>query len=193
MPERLFRLYQRKRVININVNMLVAGLIAIALAKYPVKWISDAIGPERTIIITLIAYALDALLDVVVYFGLHWVANHWRPVKPRTEKDRRHHAAPKPNYIADVGRVQAERIALVPLFAAIAMGGMWALQHFAQMSASWAFVVAYVSAIVTTRVVHTLWGLRSGTLVDHHKRANGQAPDGSVDGPSHESSPDRAA
>jgi len=172
---RAFRLYQRKRVININVNVVVAGLIAIALAKFPVHAISQWIGPEHKVWISLIAYALDTTCDVAVYFGLHWVANHWLPTKPRSEAEQVHHAAPKPHFIRDVAHVQAERMALVPVFAMVAMGGMWALQHFLEWQASWAFVAAFVAAIFTTRVLHTLLGLYTGTFLDNHERARRKA------------------
>jgi len=185
---RAFRLYQRKRVININVNVVVAGLIAIALAKFPVHFISEWIGPEHKFWISLIAYALDTICDVAVYFGLHWIANHWLPTKPKSDVELQYHEAPKPNFLRDVGRVQAERMALVPVFALVAMGGMWALQHFQGWQASWAFVAAFVAAIFTTRVLHTLLGLYTGTFVDHHKRAPFDHPAESPAGPPDEQS-----
>lgn len=168
---RAFRLYQRKRVININVNVVVAGLIAIALAKFPVHYISEWIGPERKVWISLIAYGVDFVFDIAVYFGLHWIANHWLPTKPKSEADQRHHEAPKPHFLRDVFKIQAERLALVPVFAIVAIGGMWALQHFSAWRASWAFVAAFVAAIITTRVLHTLLGLYTGTFLDNHERA----------------------
>ncbi|RMH10880.1 MAG: hypothetical protein D6695_10610, partial [Planctomycetota bacterium] len=36
MTRRVFRLYQRHKLININVNVAAAGLLAILVAKYPV-------------------------------------------------------------------------------------------------------------------------------------------------------------
>ncbi|MFT5423001.1 MAG: hypothetical protein ACI89L_000774 [Phycisphaerales bacterium] len=168
---RIFRLYQRKRLININVNVVVAGLIAIALAKFPVHFVSEWIGDDRKVLISIIAYGIDFVFDIAVYFGLHWIANHWLPTKPKSEAELRHHQAPKPHFFRDVFKVQAERMALVPVFAIVSMGGMWALQHFLEWQASWAFVAAFVAAIFTTRVLHTLLGLYTGTFLDHHERA----------------------
>jgi len=164
MPHRrAFRFYQRKRVVNINFNILAAGLITIAIVKFPVMWISAWIGPEQKLLISVIAYTLDVVIDVLVYYALHWVANHWNPhghhpVHDQRPRDRR--------FFRDASRVQAERIALVPIFMIVAMGGMWALQKYALISASWAFVYAFVMAMITTRVIHTLWGYRSGTFDD---------------------------
>ncbi len=163
MPQRVFKFYQRKRVVNINLNILAAGFLAIALAKFPVMYISEWIGPEKKFLISVIAYAIDTVLDVLVYYALHWVANSWNPQGHLPKSDKR----PKSRrFMHDATRVQAERMALVPIFMVIAMGGMWALQKFAEMSASWAFVTAFVSAMITTRILHTFWGYRSGTFKD---------------------------
>ncbi|MEX0876162.1 MAG: hypothetical protein WD114_01775 [Phycisphaerales bacterium] len=163
MHQRFFKFYQRKRVVNINLNMLAAGFLAIALVKLPVKWIGDWIGPEHKLLITAIAYALETVADVVVYYALHWMANHWNPQGNLPKHDNR----PKSRrFIQDATRLQAERMALIPIYILIGPGGMWALQKFAGVQHSWAFVIAFVSAIITTRVIHTLWGLRSGTFKD---------------------------
>ncbi|MFG0305541.1 MAG: hypothetical protein ACF8Q5_04935 [Phycisphaerales bacterium JB040] len=176
MPTRLFRLYQRKRIINIHVNAVMAGLLAIALAKLPVRWVGIWIGEDQPFLNALAAYAIDSVFDVAVYFGLHWVANHWTPLRPRSRADVRHRRATKPSFLRDVATVQAERIVLVPVFAAVGIGGMWALQKHAGWDTpserSWAFVVAFVSGIVVTRLLHTLLGLWTGSFVDHHDRAS---------------------
>lgn len=145
MHRRFVRFYQRSRLVNINLNLVVAGLIAIALAKYPVMLIAQWLGPENKLKITILAYALDTVLDVCVYFALHWVANHWRPSTPRQgahSKPAQH----RRNFLLDAGRVQAERMVLVPVFAAVSMGMMYGLQKYAGMTASWAFVYSFASA-----------------------------------------------
>ena len=174
MPGRLFRLYQRKRIININVNAVVAGLLAIALAMYPVRWIGDLFEKDQAFLKSLGAYGIDSIFDVAVYFALHWVANHWNPLKPKSQQDIRHQKASKPNYLRDVATVQAERLALVPVFAAVSIGGMWALQRFVGWDSGGmlklAFVMSFITGIVTTRILHTFLGLWTGTFVDHHER-----------------------
>lgn len=163
MPRRAFKYYQRKRVVNINVNILAAGLLSIAIAKVPVMYISAWIGPDHKFLISVIAYVLDTTIDVLVYYGLHWIANHWNPRGnlPKQSDQPKHR-----KFMQDATRVQAERMALVPIFMLVAMGGMWALQHYMQVSASWAFVFAFVAAMLCTRVVHTFWGYHSGTFKD---------------------------
>lgn len=163
MPIRFFKFYQRKRVVNINLNILAAGFLAIALAKFPVMLIGDWIGPEHKFVITVIAYLVDTVLDVVVYYALHWVANHWNPDGHLPKHDDR----PKSRrFVQDATRIQAERMALMPVYIVIGPGGMWALQKFYDVSHSWAFVIAFVSAIIATRIIHTIVGLRTGTFRD---------------------------
>tara|TARA_R110000737_G_scaffold2923_8_gene8786 strand:- start:44804 stop:45394 length:591 start_codon:yes stop_codon:yes gene_type:complete len=164
MPKRVFKLYQRKRIINVNVNILAAGLISIALTKYPIHWISLWIGEDKRFLISVIAYVLDTIMDVCVYYGLHWIANHWNPHGHHPEIDQR---SKYKNFAREATRVQAERAALVPVFMLVAMGGMWALQKYAEIRASWSFVFAFIAAMLVTRVIHTVWGYRTGTFQDN--------------------------
>lgn len=164
MPKRVFKLYQRKRVININVNILAAGLISIALTKFPIHWISAWIGEDQKFYISVIAYALDTTMDFLVYFALHWLANHWNPHGHHPETDQK---TKLKKFAKEATRVQAERIALVPVFMLLSMGGMYALQRFAEISASWSFVIAFISAMLVTRVIHTIWGFKTGTFKDN--------------------------
>lgn len=177
MARRLVRFYQRSRLLNINLNLVVAGLIAIALAKLPVMWIAGWLGPEQKMLITVIAYALDTVLDVMVYFGLHWIANHWRPSAVHGREPKPERPKHRKNFLLDAGRVQAERMVLVPVFAVVSMGMMYGLQKFAGMSASWAFVYSFMSAIVVTRTLHTISGIWTGTFKsDQHYFAERTAP-----------------
>lgn len=162
MPKRVFKLYQRKRVVNINLNILAAGILAIVLIKFPVMFISKWIGPEHKLLISVIAYVLDTIVDVMVYYALHWIANHWDPnnLKDQSKLPK------KRRFIHDATRIQAERMALVPIFMFVAIGGMWAIQEFFSIGASWALIYAFVSAMLITRIIHTFWGYRSGTFKD---------------------------
>lgn len=163
MPQRVFKYYQRKRVVNINLNIVAAGFLAIALAKFPVMYVGNWIGTEHKLMIAGAAYLIDTFIDVCLYYLLHWVANHWNP-NGHLPKDKDRPKSRK--FVHDATRIQAERMALVPIFIAIGPGGMWALQKFAGISHSWAFVIAFASAIITTRILHTIWGYRSGTFKD---------------------------
>lgn len=156
MPVRLFHLYQRSRVFNINFNVVAAGLLAILIAKYPVALVSTWIGPEHKFLITICAAVLDMIADVLLYYGLHWLANHWRPAsrRPKVRKSRR-------AFFKDATLIQFERAILSPLYYVIAGGLMYLLQHMG-IKPSWAFVWGFASAIIVTRIVHTIWGYRTG-------------------------------
>lgn len=168
MWRRLFNLYQRKRVVNINVNVTFAGLAALLLAMWPVAWVGEWLGPDRKLWIAVAAYFIDMVFDFTVYFSLHWLANHWKPGNP-TPIDR----ARVVHFASDALLVQAERVILVPLFALLAIGGMTLLQHHTDLGPKKSFVVTYVLAILITRVLHTIIGYRTGSFNDrkHHRRA----------------------
>lgn len=161
MPDRLFKLYQGKRVVNINLNVIAAGLLAIALAKFPVAWTAEWIGRENKFVISLAAYGIDMVFDLIVYFGLHWIANQWKPGDPEPVDKQR-----VGRFFADALVIQAERMVLVPVFAAIAIGGLWMLQYKTDIGVGWLFVITYVIAILVTRVLHTIMGYRTGSFDD---------------------------
>lgn len=165
MPDHLFRLYQRKKIINVNVNIACAGLAAIILSAYPVHVVAGLIGQwlgeGYAWLGTIAAALIDGAVDVGIYFGLHWVANHWKPLRPRSDADRRHYER-RENFWKTATFIQAERYLLSPIFYIVAMGGMWLLNTQAGMAHGTAFIIAFSCAIVCTRVIHTMWALRTG-------------------------------
>ena len=170
MTRRLFSLYQRKRWININVNAITAAAVStlmvmglIWILKHPLNATWSHLG------FTVFALLADIVLDVACFLALHWVANHWRPVKGRTEKECAQLDAKRPNSLFDMIRVQTERLAIGPLYYLLASGGMLALLH-AGVHPSWATGIGYGTAIIITRTLHTIWGLRTGSYRDHHAR-----------------------
>lgn len=166
MPDRLFKLYQRKKIVNINVNIIVAGLAAIAISAWPVQltvhFIQNRLGWHATWIETVVAMMIDGVVDVAIYFGLHWIANHWRPLRPLSPEDETDRHADKGSFWRTATFVQAERYLLSPIFYLVAMGGMWLLRDNTDLAVKWAFMISFTIAIITTRVIHTIWGLRTG-------------------------------
>jgi len=166
MPAHLFKLYQRKKIININLNIIFAGLAAIAISAWPVQlavhFIQDELGWHAKWIEPVVAALIDGVVDIAIYFGLHWIANHWRPLKPRTPEDECDLCADKGSFWKTATFIQAERYLLSPIFYLIAMGGMWLIRHHTDMAVKWAFAISFTVAILTTRVIHTMWGLRTG-------------------------------
>lgn len=183
MPRQLFHLYQRSRVFNINFNVIAAGMLAILIAKYPVMLVSEWIGPEHKFWITVCAAVLDMIADVLLYYGLHWLANHWRPAsrRPKVRKSKR-------AFFKDATLIQFERAILSPLYYVVAGGLMYFLQH-QGIKPSWAFVWGFASGIFVTRIVHTIWGYRTGRFKND---PNEFAPLGDI-AVSHDPSPSQAA
>ena len=166
MPRRLFQLYQRKRIVNINANIIAAGLLAIAFSKIVVHLTEAAVPDGTAIFFTIVAVVSDMAFDVAVYYALHWIANHWKPLTPRTEKDKRHHEKKPPPFFKDASLVQFERIILAPVYYLIAAGLMYTLQKHTGFRPGWALVIAFPVGLLTTRVLHTWYGIKSGRFAD---------------------------
>ncbi|MFG0327344.1 MAG: hypothetical protein ACF8SC_08800 [Phycisphaerales bacterium JB037] len=162
MHERLFKLYQNKKIININVNIIAAGLLAIAVAKLPVYWVTTWIGDGPKWLKVVCAMAIDGAADILIYFLLHWFANHWTPPWVKTPDPSDDPIVDPASFWKEASLVQVERYLLSPVFYLIAGGGMLALMKFGDVADSWAFVFAFTAAILVTRIVHTLWGLKTG-------------------------------
>lgn len=171
MAHRLFRLYQRKRVININANVVIAGLGSTVIVMALLALLKHYVGTAwPTWGYTAFALVTDIVLDVAMFAGLHWIANHWRPSDGRSLKERLELGAAAPPHLEDTAKVQLERIVLSPLYYVIASLGT----EFAQrggLPPYWAVAIGYPVALIATRIIHTWWGLRSGTFEDHHIRA----------------------
>lgn len=159
----LWRLY-RRRLVNVNVNVILAGLLALAptvavihlytsLADFPAP---ELYTQRQRYLIGGVTFVTDIFFDVSIYYLLHWLANHMRGrARPSHELE----AAAHPTFIKDATQVQFERIALSPVFYLAALGGQHAMMH-AGFRASVATVVGFGGAILLTRFLHTLWMLR---------------------------------
>ncbi len=163
MFERLFEYYQRKRIVNINANIIAAGLLAIVIAKWPVTVVGNWIGAdEHPFLVTLAAGGIDLVVDVAIYFALHWLANHWKPLR----KGSRPRGSTR-SFLKDASLIQFERAMLSPVYYTTAMGLMYTLQEAFGVSHGWAFVIGFATGIMVTRVVHTIWGLKTGRFADN--------------------------
>jgi hypothetical protein len=170
----LWRLYKR-RLINVNVNIIAAGLLALVPTVIVVHLITELGGfpppdqfkQRQKLFITGVTFALDIFFDVAIYYGLHWLANHLPARAPKPSQEFEEAAQPtfmdddkpKPAFLKDATQVQLERMALSPLFYVVALGGQHALMH-AHVDAASATAIGFGVAILLTRVLHTLWMLR---------------------------------
>lgn len=169
MHKRLLKLYQSRPLLSANTNIILAGLLAIAVAAYPVHvvngWVTATWGEslhqnDLKLVRTITATVLDGIVDILLFFGLHWIANHWRPLGHHCEKDKVRHTKNKGRFLKGAGRIQLERIAMGPLFYLLAMGGMFGLLK-AGFSDWVAFSASFGAAILITRLLHTLYWIRT--------------------------------
>ncbi|HLP83103.1 MAG TPA: hypothetical protein VK157_02035, partial [Phycisphaerales bacterium] len=82
--EWLARLYSR-RIVNVNVNIIAAGLLALVVTAvfmhYFVDWQWHEVIARWTtlnskVVITATTFLVDLIADLAVYYVLHWYANH---------------------------------------------------------------------------------------------------------------------
>lgn len=66
-----------RRIVNINVNITVASVVAALLAS-GVLHLTRYMGiPDGSPLIPVIGPVVDWAVDLIVAVGLHWLANHW--------------------------------------------------------------------------------------------------------------------
>ncbi|MBC7833980.1 MAG: hypothetical protein H7Y88_02635 [Phycisphaerales bacterium] len=73
------RKWYAKRIVNVNVNILVAGMLAATLTTIPVH-LTRYLDIHKAWAIMCVSIGADLIFDVVIYYVLHWLANHtpWR-------------------------------------------------------------------------------------------------------------------
>lgn len=154
--QRLLQFYNR-RIVNINVNVIAAGILALGPTVVVVH-LSRRFGvaDDDKFLITVITFIADLVSDVVIYFGLHWLANHRPGVRRLTQVDAAYRQL---SFIRDAATVQIQRAILSPLLYTVAFGTLYLLLH-----AGWARELAsacgLVAGIALTRILHTVWMIR---------------------------------
>ncbi len=152
----LGRLYGR-RIINVNFNVVLAG----TLALLPTLWIVSLTrtlwgGINNKFAITAITFVSDLVFDVLIYFVLHWLANHL----PRRWGAVSSHAYQHLSFIRDASLVQFERMLMAPVLYTVALGLQNYLMHDG-VSREWATVWGFAVGVAITRTMHTFWMLRN--------------------------------
>lgn len=147
----LSRWYSR-RIVNVNVNVVLAGLIALGPAA-GVAHLTTYLDIHDARAITAITLAADGIFDVMTYYALHWYANH-RPGK------KAQLGIVNLDFIRDASLVQFERALLLPLFYGVTAFISWWLINHEITGRELGTVIALLTGIVVTRLVHTFWMLR---------------------------------
>jgi hypothetical protein len=166
----------RRRIVNVNVNIIVAGLLAMAVTVGIMKILENfdvpaaiakllrmpwKVGPfhwDDKAIIGGLTTVIDLVADVLVYYVLHWLANHM----PR-KANKLGHILDELNpgyahltFVQDATMVQMERLLLSPVFYIIALGGQHYMLH-SGIGLGTSTAVPFTTAILFTRTLHTVW------------------------------------
>lgn len=146
----LSRWYSR-RIVNVNVNIVLAGLIALGPAA-GVAHLTTYLDIHHAAAITAITLAADGIFDVITYYVLHWYANHRSGKKGQI-------GIINLDFIRDASLVQFERALLLPLFYGVTAGISWWLIGHKIVGRELGTVIALLTGILVTRLVHTIWML----------------------------------
>lgn len=160
------RLYKR-RIININVNIVVAGIFALVPVAVVVELVHrygfgnrpELDGIEKKVIagVTILT---DIVSDVTCFYVLHWLANHWPKKLPGGKLATVAGEAAAPGFFKDATLVQVERMVLSPLLYTI-----WTVTQILLMrnhvAPVYATVAGFCTATACIRTMHTLWMLRN--------------------------------
>lgn len=162
---RWFARWYARRIVNVNVNIVLAGAGALAITvgvMHPLElsgfhhWVQAKTGLDHKLVIGGLTFLVDLVADVIVYFALHWLANHW-PGRAKPELLQPQQA--RPTFMRDATMVQVERMILAPLFYVIALGAQHALLRM-NFSVAFATATGFTLGIICTRALHTMWMLR---------------------------------
>jgi hypothetical protein len=157
--EFLGRLYAR-RIVNINVNIIAAGMMAMGLTLIPV-YLTRHAGIDSKTLIVGITLGFDVCFDVAIYYLLHWLANHWSAFP--WVKHRRPHPG-RLSFIRDASLVQFERALLGPVYYGVALGLQYILLHNLDDGndrRELATALGLGAGLLITRAMHTGWMLFS--------------------------------
>ncbi len=167
--------FYSRRIVNVNVNVVVAGLFAMGITVLVMhsaqesgllehlKGIAPDINLEfwgkprriqgQKLVISGLTFIVDLVADVAVYYGLHWVANHMprRTAHPKTSV-----AYADLSFMRDASLVQFERAILSPLLYVVALSLQNTLLH-NSVSLAAATAIGFTAGITTSRLAHTLW------------------------------------
>ncbi|HEX8876201.1 MAG TPA: hypothetical protein VF777_05590 [Phycisphaerales bacterium] len=145
-----------RRIVNVNINIIAAGLLALIPVSFAVYAIHKTGLVTNPWWITAITFVLDVVFDFSIYFALHYLANHG-PLRKIVSTNPAYKGM---SFLHDAGIVQVQRAILSPLLYIIWLGTQSYLLHHQILNGFWATAAGGVLGIGTTRVIHTYWMLQ---------------------------------
>ena len=150
--------YRAHRIINININILLASTLSTLLAAYPVYWMSTLLDSYRGIVV--FSFAVDSVMDAFLFSALHLLVH-------------RAHLLNKParyRLYKDLFTIHQHRGILSVVFFAMATSAHYFLMEPGGLAATPSFILAYLSSLLVTRTLHTLYGIRTGLFTPRRKK-----------------------
>ena len=147
--KKLSHLYRTHRLIHINVNAVIAGIISILLS-IPLVHLTTFITHNK-FLIALLAYGIDGAIDSAIFATLHLIL-YSRGLR-------------KFNLAKTLGKdlllLQTHRTILALGTLSISFVLHLILLYFG-MGRSLSFIIAYSVGLISTRIIHSIYGLRTG-------------------------------
>jgi hypothetical protein len=169
MFRRLGHFYSR-RIVNVNVNIVLAGLLALGPTLLVVRLAehllaAGVVSPARlhigaNALITVVTFLADLFFDVGMYYLLHWLANHSHKANRQERLEVIAEAAVENvPFFRDATKVQIQRMVLSPILYILFLGGQFTLMTLFQFRPVWATIVGFAVGIGVARTLHTFWML----------------------------------
>lgn len=163
--------YYARRIVNVNVNIVLAGLLALGPTLLVVRLVEHLLATgwvraERLhlgakAIISGVTFVADLFFDLSIYYALHWLANHSGKQKRQKRLETLADAAVESvPFFKDATKVQFQRLVLSPLLYLLWLGLQFTLMSALHIRPVLATIIGFVVGITTTRTIHTIWMLK---------------------------------
>lgn len=155
----LVRSIYARRIVNVNVNVLAAGALALGPVLLIVKGYHRLGLPSEWL--PAVTFVADVVCDVAIYYGLHFLANHapWRLNPVHAVADATVEHVP---FFRDATRIQFQRMVIAPILYGLWLGSQWVLVHTFRWDPVPATAVGFVLGVGVARTLHTMWMLWEG-------------------------------
>jgi len=161
-----------KRIVNVNINIVLAGLLAlgpVVLVAKGAEWMFESghvhsykLQTHHHLVISGATFFSDIIIDVAIYFVLHWLANH----TPKLILIRKGQldavadaAAENVPFFRDAVKVQIQRAVLSPLLYLLWLGTQFVMMNKFDVDVGWATAIGFCIAMGVVRTLHTGWML----------------------------------
>lgn len=152
-----FRSYFRDRIVHINVNAVISGLLSLIVSVHFVRLTRHITNDPITVV--LFSYAIDGTVDFLIFALLHLMI-----YKHLIKNNKLATILGK-----DLALLQAHRLVFT-IVTFVVGGGLQFLLMLAGLHRGSAFVIAYIFGIIANRSVHTWYGLKKGIFKPLRRR-----------------------